>query len=80
MTSTRVVGIALIAFGIALIALRNRQTKGWAEATIRFQNRLFRALRLTTRYGDRELRHNLMSALVVGGFSVALGLYMVIVG
>jgi hypothetical protein len=72
----RLIGLAAIALGIFMVWNR-RYT---AEENIRQQNWLRAALRSRRRYGEKEYRHNVRAAWIVGAFSILLGVYMLISG
>lgn len=68
----RLIGLAVIALGLFMIWNRRHM----ADENIRQQNWLRRILRMKRRYGDREFRHNLRAAWIVGVFSILLGVYL----
>jgi hypothetical protein len=72
----RLIGIAAVAMGLFMIWNRRHM----ADENIQQQNWLRRILRMKRRYGDREYRHNLRAAWIVGVFAILLGLYMLISG
>jgi hypothetical protein len=72
----RLIGLAAIALGVFMIWNR-RHT---AEENIRQQNWLRAALRMRRRYGEKEYRHNLRAAWIVGAFSILLGVYLLVSG
>jgi hypothetical protein len=72
----RLVGCAAIALGVFMIWNRRHM----AEENIQQQNRIRQLFRMKRRYGEREYRHNLRAAWVVGTFSILLGLWILITG
>jgi hypothetical protein len=72
----RLLGLAAIGLGVFLIWNR----RSLADENIKQQNRLRAALRMKRRYGAKEYRHNLRASIVVGVFSILLGLYMLVSG
>ena len=72
----RLIGLAAIAMGLFMIWNRRHM----ADENIRQQNWLRRILRMKRRYGDREFRHNLRAAWIVGVFSILLGVYLLVSG
>jgi len=72
----RLVGCAAIALGVFMIWNRRHM----AEENIQQQNRIRQLFRMKRRYGEREYRHNLRAAWVVGAFSILLGLWILISG
>jgi hypothetical protein len=72
----RLIGLAAIALGIFMVWNR-RYT---AEENIRQQNWLRAALRIKRRYAEKEFRHNVRAAWIVGAFSILLGVYMLASG
>jgi uncharacterized membrane protein HdeD (DUF308 family) len=68
-----VLGIIAIAVGIFLIVQRRSQAESWN----RQRNRGFELLRMKRRYGEKELRHNVRAAVIVGVFAIVLGLLMI---
>jgi hypothetical protein len=69
-------GVAAIAMGVFMIWNRRHM----AEENILFNNRRLAFLRRKHRYGEREYRHNLRAAWIVGAFSIVLGVYMLLSG
>jgi hypothetical protein len=72
----RLIGLAAIALGLFMIWNRRHM----ADENIRFNNRTFTLLRMKRRYGEKQYRHNLRAAWIVGVFSILLGLYMLVSG
>lgn len=72
----RLIGLAMIALGIFMIWNRHYM----ADENIRFNNRTLAFLRRKRRYGQKEYRHNLRAAWIIGTFSILLGVYMLVSG
>jgi hypothetical protein len=72
----RLIGLAAIAMGVFMIWNRRHM----ADENIRFNNRMFAFLRMKRRYGEKQYRHNLRAAWIVGAFAILLGLYMLVSG
>jgi hypothetical protein len=68
-----VLGIILIAAGVFLIVRRQSQAESWA----RQRNQGYAFFRMKRRYGERELRHNVRAAVIVGAFAIVLGVLMI---
>jgi hypothetical protein len=72
----RLIGLAAIAMGLFMIWNRDYM----AEENLRFNNRRLAFFRSKRRYGQREFRHNLRAAWIVGVFTILLGLWLLITG
>jgi hypothetical protein len=68
-----VLGIIAIGAGVFLILRRHSQAESW----IRQRNRGFGLLRMKRGYGEKELRHNVRAAMIVGTFAIVLGILMI---
>jgi uncharacterized membrane protein HdeD (DUF308 family) len=68
-----VLGVIAIAAGIFLIVRRHSQAQSWIDQ----RNRGFALLRMKRRYGEKELRHNVRAAVIVGAFAIVLGLVLI---
>jgi uncharacterized membrane protein HdeD (DUF308 family) len=68
-----VLGIVAIGAGVFLIVRRQSQAESW----IRQRNSGFALLRMKRRYGEKELRHNVRAAVIVGTFAIVLGILMI---
>jgi len=66
-------GIIAIGAGVFLIVRRHSQAESW----IRQRNRGFELLTMKRRYGEKELRHNVRAAVIVGMFAIVLGALMI---
>jgi hypothetical protein len=72
----RLIGLAAIAMGLFMIWNRRHM----AAENIRFNNRRLAFFRRKRRYGEKEYRHNLRAAWIVGGFAILLGVWILITG
>jgi hypothetical protein len=70
----RLLGFILIAFGVYLIVARRFE----AERNLRYYNRTFAILRIKRRYGQRQYRHSIRAAWIVGIFAILLGVFSLI--
>jgi uncharacterized membrane protein HdeD (DUF308 family) len=68
-----VLGVIAIAAGVFLIVRRHSQAQSWIEQ----RNRGFALLRMKRRYGEKELRHNVRAAVIVGIFAILLGVMLI---
>ena len=68
-----VLGVIAIAFGIFLIVRRHHQAQSWIDQ----RNRGFAFFRMKRRYGEKELRHNVRAAVIVGVFAILLGVTLI---
>jgi uncharacterized membrane protein HdeD (DUF308 family) len=68
-----VLGIILIAAGVFLIVRRQSQAESW----VRQRNQGLAFFRMKRRYGERELGHNVRTAVIVGAFAIVLGVLMI---
>jgi uncharacterized membrane protein HdeD (DUF308 family) len=68
-----VLGIILVAAGVFLIVRRQSQAESW----VRQRNQGLAFFRMKRRYGERELRHNVRAAAIVGAFAIAIGVLMI---
>jgi len=68
-----VLGIIAIGAGVFLIVRRHSQAASW----VRQRNQGFALLRMKRRYGERELRHNVRAAMIVGAFAIVLGVLLI---
>jgi hypothetical protein len=72
----RLIGVAAIAMGLFMIWNRRHM----AGENVKFNNRRLAFFRSKRRYGDKEFRHNLRAAWIVGVFSILLGLWILVTG
>jgi hypothetical protein len=68
-----VLGLIAIGFGVFLIIRRHSQAESWVSQ----RNRGFGLFRMKRRYGERELRHNVRAAVIVGAFAIVVGILMI---
>lgn len=68
-----VLGLIAVGAGVFLIVRRHSQAESW----IRQRNRGFELLRMKRRYGEKELRHNVRAAVIVGVFAIVLGALLI---
>jgi hypothetical protein len=69
-----VLGAVSIAGGIFLIVRRHSQAQSW----VRSSNRMYSLLRMKRRYGEKELRHNVRAAVIVGASWIVLGISFIV--
>lgn len=70
------IGVAALAMGVFMIWRRRHM----AEESALFNNRRIAFLRSTRPYSEKEYRHNVRAAWIVGVFSILLGVYVLLSG